>query len=98
MNKEVTHFDYYSQFVTESTKRFVLNSLTVEQIRKAFNSGDEHLNEIKIPYNNMGNGGGWWWDDAPIASGLVKESGDNLSRSTFTCVAKAAARIIADGK
>jgi len=98
MNKEVSHFDYHSQFVTESTKRFILNSLTVEQIREALDSGDEHLNKIKIPYNNMGRGGRWWWDDAPINTILVREAGDNLSPAIYTCVAKAAARILAKSK
>ena len=95
MNKEVSHFDYYSQFVTEATKTFILNDLTVDQIKEALNSGDEHLNDIKIPFNNMGRGGSWWWDHAPINSKLVRETGGSLSPSTYTCVAKACAKILA---
>lgn len=98
MNKEVSHHDYFSQFITEDTKRFILRSLTVEDIRNAIENGDEHLNEIKIPYNNRGRDGRWWWDDAPINTRLVKESGDNLSPSTHTCVAKAAAKELAKRK
>jgi hypothetical protein len=98
MNKEISHFDYYSQFVSEETKQYVLRDLTAEQIQKALDNGDEHLNKIKIPFNNMGQGGGWWWDDAPINQKLVRELGDSLSRSTFTCVSKAAAQIIAKSK
>ena len=95
--------DYYSQFVTEETKRFVLNSLTVESIQKAYNSGDVSLNEIKIPYNNMGSGGGWWWDDAPINLNLARELGEvskngRGSPSTRTCIGKTAARILANVK
>ncbi len=98
MDKKVTHQEFYSQFVTEATKRFILRDLTVEQIKEALASGDEHLNEIKIPYNNMGRStsGRWWWDDAPINTTLVKEAGDNLSQSTHTCVAKVAARMLVD--
>tara|TARA_R110000796_G_scaffold246028_1_gene370587 strand:- start:31 stop:351 length:321 start_codon:yes stop_codon:yes gene_type:complete len=94
MNKECTHHEYNSQFVTEATKRFVLSELKVEDIKHALENGDEHLNKIKIPFNNMGSYGGWWWDNAPINTGLVRECGDNLSPSTYTCVAKAAARIL----
>lgn len=95
-NSSELHHAFYSQFITESTNRFILNSLTVEDIKKALEDGDEHLNEIKIPYNHMGRGGRWWWDDAPINVGLLKELGVCASPSTFTCVAKAAARILAE--
>lgn len=71
------HHDYYSQFVTELTKQFILNSLTVEQIAKAIESGDKHLNEIKIPFNNMGSGGNWWWDGAPVNTTLARELGES---------------------
>ena len=62
MNNEVSHHEFYSQFVTEETKRFVLKDLTVEQIKEALESGDEHLNGLIIPFNNMGSGGKWWCD------------------------------------
>lgn len=91
-NSSELHHEYYSQFVTESTKSFILRSLTIEQIKNALNNGDEHLNEIKIPYNNMGRGGSWWWDDAPINIYLLKELGEGNSLSTHTCVAKACAK------
>ena len=61
------------------------NPIINEQIREAIKNGDEHLNEIKIPYNNMGNGGRWWWDDAPINTGLLKELGEINSQSTQWC-------------
>lgn len=87
--------EYYSQFVTEGTKRYVLSALSVEEIKAALDGGDEHLNEIGIPFNNMGIGGDWWWDFAPINTGLLKATGENNSKSTHTCVAKTAARILA---
>lgn len=94
MNKEVSHQDYYAQFVTESTKRYILSDLTINEIKEAFNSGDEHLNEIKIPFNNMGSGGNWWWDFTPFNNQLIKECGESNSHATHTCVGKAAARIL----
>ena len=95
------HHEFYSQFVTESTKKFVLNSLKVEDIQKALESGDEHLNGLKIPFNNMGRGGDWWWDNSPMNIELARELGavghNSLpSKSTRTCVGKAAARMIAE--
>lgn len=97
-NSSELHHAYYSQFVTENTKRFVLSSLTVDKIKNAIENGDKHLNEIKIPYNNMGSGGRWWWDDAPINIGLLKELGEGNTPSTATCVAKAAARMLIENK
>lgn len=92
MNGVISHHDYYLQFVTESTKCFVLGDLTVEKIKKALDDGDEHLNKIKIPFNNMGSGGSWWWDHAPVNTKLLKEAGDSSSPSTHTCIGKACAK------
>jgi hypothetical protein len=90
------HHKYYLQFATEATKRFVLSSLEVKDIKKALDSGDEHLNDMKIPFNHMGSGGRWWWDNAPINLELARELGENNSPSTHTCVAKAMARELAN--
>jgi hypothetical protein len=103
MNKEISHNDYYAQFITDATKKYILSELTVEQIKESIYSGDEHLNEIKIPFNNMGIGGSWWWDYSPINLNLarkLKEVGENSlpSRSTRTCIGKAAARILIKDK
>lgn len=92
-NSSELHHAYYSQFITEETKRFILRSLNAKKIKEALNNGDNHLNDIKIPYNNMGR---WWWDDAPINTNLLKELGENNSPATHTCVAKAAAKILAN--
>lgn len=95
-NSKELHHVYYLQFVTENTKRFILNSLTIDKIKNALDNGDEHLNKIRIPYNHMGKGGGWWWDDAPINMDLIKELGEGNSPGTHTCVAKAAAKMLVD--
>ena len=99
MDKEVSHLAFFSQFVTQSTKDFVLRELTIEQIKNALDSGDKHLNEIKIPFNNRNNGGSWWWDHSPINLELAKELGavgqnSIPSPSTRTCIGKVAARML----
>jgi hypothetical protein len=97
-NSSELHHAYYLQFVTQQTKEFVLRSLKVDDIKKALENGDMHLNEIKIPYNNMGRGGNWWWDEAPFNLALMKACGaTNInSPSTHTCVGKAAAKALAN--
>tara|TARA_R110000787_G_scaffold231570_1_gene338949 strand:- start:134 stop:475 length:342 start_codon:yes stop_codon:yes gene_type:complete len=100
-NSSELHHAFYSQFVTKGTNNYILNSLTVDEIKKALDSGDEHLNKIKIPFNNMGSGGNWWWDFAPINLKLAQElgavsKGCYPSHSTITCIAKAAARILTE--
>lgn len=96
MDMEVSHQDYYAQFITESTKAFILNSLKLEDIKEALDDGDEHLNKIKIPFNNMGSGGGWWWDGSPVNESLARQLGQNMSASTHTCVGKACAKLMAE--
>ena len=95
-NSSELHHKYYLQFATESTKIFVLNELKIKDIKNALLNGDKHLNEIKIPYNNMGRGGRWWWDDSPINISLLKELGESNSPSTHTCVGKAMAKHLAE--
>lgn len=90
-NKE-NFYAYYLQFATEATKLFVLSELTIEDIKEALENGDEYLNNIKIPYNNLNRGGGWWWDLAPINTKLLKEANEPNSLSIHTCVAKAVAK------
>ena len=101
-NSSELHHEYHAQFVTEETKKYILSSLSVENIKNALEGGDKHLNEIKIPYNNMSRGGGWWWDNAPMNIELWRECNGyerkNVlpSLSTRTCVAKAAAKMLTE--
>ena len=94
-NSSELHHAYYLQFATVETKKYILASLKIDDIKKALDAGDVHLNDIEIPYNNMSRGGKWWWDDAPINTILLKESGGCNSLSTHTCVAKAMAEELA---
>lgn len=87
MNKEVSHHDYYSQFITEGTLNYVLSTFGME---KLLASKDEHLNDI-CKHSN-GGAGNWAWDYAPINRKALYEAGGTYSYSTITCVAKACAR------
>jgi hypothetical protein len=91
-NSSELHHAYYLQFSTPQTKFFVLNSLNIKDIKNALLNGDKHLNDIKIPFNNMSSGGSWWWDNTPINTSLLKELGESRSPSTSTCVGKAMAK------
>ena len=89
-NASELHQEYYLQFATESTFRFVRNQIGLEKLRK---SKDKYFNDI-IKHGPFG---GWIWDDSPVNSTLMKELGEighgSLpSKSTHTCVGKAAAR------
>lgn len=97
-NSKELHHEYYLQFATKETSDFILRSLAVYKIKEALDNGDEHLNKIKIPFNNMGSGGGWWWDNAPINMQLLKELGESNSPSTHTCVGKAVAKMLVNQK
>ena len=102
-NSTELHHAFYAQFITKRTENFILNSLTINEIKVALNNGDEHLNEIKIPFNKMSRGGSWWWDNTPINLSLARELGavgekSYPSPSTLTCVGKACAKILATTK
>ena len=61
-NPSELHHAYFLQFATHRTESYVLSSLKVDDIKKAMECGDVHLNEIKIPYNNMGYGAYRDWE------------------------------------
>ena len=95
MNKECTHDEYYSQFVTELTLSFVRNRIGIP---KLLESNDVHLNDIGIKHSN-GGAGSWIWDHSPINGALLRElggvsAGCMPSPATYTCIGKAAARML----
>lgn len=94
-NSSELHHAYFLQFATENTKLFILSSLKIEDIKKAIENGDVHLNKLKIPYNNMSRGGSWWWDGTPINYELISLAGESVSKSVRTCIGKAMARELA---
>ena len=90
------HQAYYLQFATECTKREILETIGLDNLLA---SNDKHLNDVKLPFNNLGRGGNWWWDTVTINVSLLKELGESNSYSTHTCVGKAVARqLIEDSK
>ena len=89
MNKEVSHQEYYAQFVTPNVMHFVRNVIGEGPIR---DSQDPHFNDIPLVR----------WDNLhPYILSLVgwkisKANGGGVSLSDTVCVAKAAAEMIRD--
>lgn len=89
LNGEVSHEQYYGQFVIESTIDLVSRSITVKLITE---SNDPHFNDIPL----------YRWDllSATIFAGRYFNSkkftaaGDLYSPSSGVCIAKEAARQI----
>lgn len=89
-NYSELHNAYYLQFATASTFQFVRSSIGIDKLKT---SKDKYFNDI-IKHGPFG---GWIWDSSPVNSTLMKELGEigerSLpSKSTHTCVGKAAAR------
>ena len=88
------HHEYYKQFVTNDTKRFILDRVGLDKIKA---SKDGYLNDI-VSHSNGGRGK-WIWDYSPINRDLAVEAGEvhkgyNPSDSTCTCVGKACAKML----
>jgi hypothetical protein len=87
MKGEVSHEDYFSQFVFDHTIQVVKDNIGEERIKL---SNDEHFNDIRLGL----------WDSLPIPvlpSGLLKELGEIMTLGTKVCIYKAAARQIKGG-
>jgi hypothetical protein len=96
MNKEVSHQDYYAQFVTETILDTVRSRIGTKRILK---STDPHFNDIPLqlwdnlaPAIRMTCGKSLSVSNASTCSREVKLGG--VSLSDCVCVAKAAAKII----
>lgn len=90
MNGNCSHYEYYSQFVTQGMKDIILSKYTKEQL-KSYYEKDENLNNIPLK----------WWDSSEnffkqsIARTNSRLNGSNTwSSSQHTCAMKAAARQI----
>lgn len=85
LNKECTHFQYYSQFVTESTIQSVLRYFNKERLINAYKE-DNNLNNIPLSI----------WNNMPLyaATYKMKDCGDSLSMSGKVCILKCAAKMI----
>jgi len=91
-NSSELHQEYYLQFATESTFQFVRSRIGLEKLRS---SKDKYFNDvIRMPGRADAT---WIWDLSPCNLQLMRELGEvgtkSLpSKSTCTCVGKAAAR------
>lgn len=90
MNNKCSHYEYYSQFVTEGMKSVILNKYSKEKLKEKF-AEDQHLNNIPLK----------WWDSFEllfqrnIASTNKRLNGQNTwSSAEHTCAMKAAAKQI----
>jgi hypothetical protein len=90
-DSENLHHDYHIQFATVQTRQEVLGSIGTYNL---IPSTDIHLNDVKLPFNNLGSGGDWWWDTVTINLALLKALGGSNSNSTRTCVGKAVAKVL----
>jgi hypothetical protein len=96
MNKEISHQDYYAQFVNDSVLSFVRSSIGKARILK---STDPHMNDIPLQlWYNLSHSIRMMCDkalsvsNASTCSREVKVGG--VSLSDCVCTAKAAAKII----
>ncbi len=92
-DSKALHQQYYFQFVTELTEKQILRSIGLEALLA---STDHHLNDVVLPFNNMGSGGTWWWDTISVNVTLLRSLGEIDSHGTRTCVGKAMARHMID--
>lgn len=87
LNNECTHEEYYSQFVNDTIKARVLQYISENKIKKAFES-DKCLNSIPLSV----------WDSIALnlfdVSNKMKLVGDYLTLAGGVCIAKQAARMI----
>ena len=90
MKGDIGHNEFYAQFATLSTRRWVETTIGVERLKA---STDQHLNDIPLSL----------WDEyfKSVAFRcevlpLLKEAGDVCANSlgNAVCVAKAAARVL----
>lgn len=91
LNGKCTHRQYYAQFVNAITKSRVANWFGVEQIKEALQT-DEHLNNIPLAK----------WDGFVTCKQLInvsqkmKAAGDYLTLAGGVCIAKEAAKQLAE--
>ena len=88
LNKNCTHAEYYSQFVTDSIKSIVKEHFTIEKLKKAYNE-DKYFNTIPLIK----------WDRLTIyfkdsISKSLKDAGDFYSLAGGVCILKCAAEIL----
>jgi len=89
LDGKATHRQYYGQFARGGCKFLVLQVVSKEEI---LSSKDEHLNDIPLPKWDrvFANGCPFWLNT------LLKRAGDYPTQAGLVCIAKEAARQIAE--
>lgn len=86
LNKQATHEEYYSQFVTPFIKKIVENHIGLDKIK---DSNDHHFNDIPLRlWDNASN----WLKYYPTVFNQLKEAGDYATLAGLVCILKQAAR------
>lgn len=92
LNQEVSHQDYYAQYVTEEILARVKGRIGEKTIKE---STDPHFNDIPLQtWDKMSPFGREEFD----LKKKLKENGDFFTLSAMVCIGKAAARIIKETK
>ncbi len=87
LNRNCTHREYYSQFVTDGIKQIVKMDLGDKIIK----SEDEHFNDIPLKlWDNLGS----LLVSQPFIHRRMKERGDYLTKAGLVCILKESARQI----
>ena len=88
LNKEATHREYYSQFVTEGVKQRVESAFRMESL---IQGKDKHFNNLPLQ----------WWDRLmPVVpfeiNSKLKDCGDYPTLAGVVCILKEAAMQIVE--
>jgi len=96
LNGDITHRDYYAQFITPEMVEQVKNNIGIDRIKA---SNDEHLNDI--PLKDWDNLSGHSFRGSEMIGKpqvskefyeLCKQANEGISSATLTCVYKEIAR------
>jgi hypothetical protein len=87
LNKEVSHDEYYAQFVTEHIKNIVLRNWSKATLQIAY-AENEHFSVIPIKFWDM------LANSMTIYAEPLCQAGESDTLSTRVCILKAAARQI----
>lgn len=95
LNDEISHFDFYAQFVDERVKNIVRHGLKLdghlENLKQKL-SEDKNLNNIHLSFWDSFS---WSFRETDIPR-KMKLAGDYLTLSGVVCIAKTAAKILAE--
>jgi hypothetical protein len=106
LNDEISHSEYYAQFITDTMISNVKNNIGIERIKK---SKDEHFNDIPLKeWDALNNfvfkivNGSETCVSRPIVDSecikKIKDAEEWISSATIVCINKEIARQIKAGK